>query len=205
MIHALGPLVFTVVPIFFMTLSSVNDGLSHNRGFLYGIHTVIELFIIVAFIQTCHFAIPSAEIPLKARVTAVLVGLVVGKTLLVFIAEAWWSRDVDPVFPIPFSFIVASVISLPFSLYTLHRMTPKRDEPATKVQSLLLQPRRIHAVPLYRWPLGRRLSKTPDTTHVAVTLGVSLPDSRVYLQDSNYGASCDETELQAMDPAESRG
>ena len=137
MIHALGPVAFTAAPIFFMNLSSVNDGLSHNRGFLYGIHTIVELFTIVAFVQTCHFAIPSAEIPLKARLTAVVVGLLVGKAVIVFIAEAWWSRDVDPVFPIPFSFVVAAVMSLPFSLWAMRRMTPKREEQEVRAKFTL--------------------------------------------------------------------
>jgi hypothetical protein len=133
-LHAIGPVVLAVVPIFMIRLPSVNEGLSHNRRFLYGIHSFVELFIIVAFIQTCHFAIPSAEIPVVARATAILVGLAVGKLLLAFIAEAWWSRHADPVFPIPFSFIVAAVIALPCSLLTLRHMTPKRKEPAVRAK-----------------------------------------------------------------------
>jgi hypothetical protein len=77
------------VPILMIKLPSVNEGLSHNRAFLYGIHLFVELCIIVAFIQTCHFAIPSAEIPAVARATAILVGRLVGKLLLAFIAEPW--------------------------------------------------------------------------------------------------------------------
>jgi hypothetical protein len=133
-IHAFGPVLLAVLPIFLVKLTSVNGGLSHNRVFLYGTHTFVEFFIIAAFIQTCHFAVPSAEIPVMARTTAILVGLAVGKAFLAFIAEAWWSKHADPVFPIPFSFIGAAVISLPCSLWTLQRMTPKRKEPAVQAK-----------------------------------------------------------------------
>jgi hypothetical protein len=133
-LHALGPVVLTVVPIIMTKLPSVNEGISHNRAFLYGVHSIFELFSIVAFVQTAHFAIPSAEIPVVARATAILVGLLAGKFVLAFIAEPWWSRRADPVFPIPFSFVVAAVIALPCSLSTLRLMTPKRKEPDVRAK-----------------------------------------------------------------------
>ena len=127
LLHAIGPVLLSM-PTFLPNQHSVNLGLSGNRGFLYGTHTLVELFILAAFVSTCHYAIDKVEIPLKARAMAVFFGLCVGKLVLAFIAEAWWSPHADTVFPIPFSFIITTVVSLPFSLLTLRLMTPKHSE-----------------------------------------------------------------------------
>jgi len=128
LLQAFGPVILSM-PTPLTMLQSVNAGLSHNRGFLYGTHTLLDLFILSPFVSTCHYAIMDAKIPLEARAMAVLVGLSVGKLALAFIGEAWWSRNAQTVFPIPFSFIVTLVISLPFSMWTLWLMTPMRNDP----------------------------------------------------------------------------
>lgn len=129
LIHTLLPVVLTL-PVILLNHSSVNLGLLHNRDFLYGTHTIVETLILTAFVSTCHYAIEVKEIPLQARATAMVVGLVVGKLVLAFIAEAVWSGlRADPVFPIPFSFIVTTVVAVPSAIATLRVMTPKHEEP----------------------------------------------------------------------------
>ena len=134
--HLVGLILLqSLVPVAFSMVSlgsinhSVNDGLSENRGFLYGTHTLMDIFILAPFVSTCHYAMPDAEIPLQSRIMAVVVGLVVGKIALAFIAEAWWSPGAATVFPVPFSFVVTMVASVPSALFTLWKMTPKRRDP----------------------------------------------------------------------------
>lgn len=125
LVIAVGPVILSMVSLL-IKLRSVNAGLSANRVFLYGGHTIVEIFTLLPFIMTCHYAIPDAEIPFKSRLISLLFGLGVGKLLLAFIAEAWWSPGADPVFPVPFSFLVAMFASVPSSLWMLWLLTPMR-------------------------------------------------------------------------------
>jgi hypothetical protein len=146
----------SLVPVAFSMTSSasinesVNDGLSDNRGFLYGTHTFMDIFILAPFVSTCHYAMPDAEIPLQSRMMAVVIGLIVGKIALAFIAEAWWSPGAVTVFPVPFSFVVTVVASVPTGLFTQWKMTPKRNDPTVgdkikeEISSLFLHARHLH-------------------------------------------------------------
>jgi hypothetical protein len=61
---------------------------------------------------------------------AIIIGLIVGKIILAFIAEAWWSPGAATVFPVrSFSFVVTTVAYVPSGLFTLWKMTPKRNDP----------------------------------------------------------------------------
>lgn len=128
-LQALFPVAISLFTPATMGNSSVNAGLSQNRVFLYGTHTLMELFILAPFVSTCHYAIPDAKVPLESRSMAVLAGLAVGKLVLAFIAEAWWSPNAAPVFPIPYSFLVTMVFSIPVSLFALWKLTPTRKDP----------------------------------------------------------------------------
>ena len=122
-IMILCPLLGEVV--FFLPMNPVDDGPEENRIFIYGIMTLYQLFMIVPWIETCNFAMPEAKIPVRARMLALTVGLIIAKVIDVILTKGIFIYE--PIFPIPFSIFVTGTLGTLPAVPIMYLMTPKPD------------------------------------------------------------------------------
>lgn len=122
-IMILCPLLGEVV--FFLPMNPVDDGPEENRIFIYGIMTLYQLFMIVPWIETCNFAMPEAKIPVRARIFALTVGLLIAKVIDVILTKGVFIYE--PIFPIPFSIFVTGTLGTLPAVPIMYLMTPKPD------------------------------------------------------------------------------
>jgi hypothetical protein len=108
---------------FFVPLSPASAGLEENRDFLYGVQTYYQALALYPWIETCNFAIPQAKIPDKARVFALVLGVIIQKLFDALVAESFWWDD-RHVFPIPFSIILSGALAFNVVVPILYYMTP---------------------------------------------------------------------------------
>ncbi len=118
----LCPLIGEVV--FFLPMNSVNTGPSENQVFIYGIMTLYQLFLQLPWVETCNFAMPQASLPIRARLGALLVGLIIAKVIDLILTIGIFSYE--PVFPIPFSILVTGTLGTLPAVPILYSMTPRK-------------------------------------------------------------------------------
>ena len=130
-IMILSPLLGEVV--FFLPMSSVDDGPEENRTFVYGIMTLYQLFMILPWVETCNFAMSEVNIQVSARLFALTVGLTIAKIIDVILTKGILTYQ--PIFPIPFSILVTGTLGTLPAVPILYLMTP---EPNRKLGNFCL-------------------------------------------------------------------
>jgi hypothetical protein len=113
--------------VFFVPLSPASAGLPENRDFLYGVQTYYQALALLPWIETCNFAMPHANIPVRGRIITLVFCLILQKLFDAFVAEAsWWSDRY--IFPIPFSIFVSGALAFFPVVPMLYWMTPNRNK-----------------------------------------------------------------------------
>lgn len=120
-IMTLSPLLGELV--FFFPMNPVDDGPEANRTFIYGIMTLYQALMMLPWIETCNFAMPNVEIPVRARIVALLAGLSIAKVIDVSLTEGMFTDE--PIFPIPFSILITGMLGLLPAVPIMYRMTPQ--------------------------------------------------------------------------------
>ena len=129
--HLLGVLAVMVLcpllgeVVFFLPMNPVDHGPDENQVFIYGIMTLYQLFMQLPWVETCNFAMPQVNIPIRARMVALLVGLAIAKLIDLILTTGILTHD--PVFPIPFSILVTGTLGTLPTVPILYLMTPRAD------------------------------------------------------------------------------
>lgn len=127
-------LIFGIV--FFIPMSSVNSGISHNRGFVYGTMTFYQFLTIFPWIETCNFAMPSAKISVKSRLVTLMFGIFATKLCDAALTEGLFGRNI---FPLPFSILLSALLGVSGAVPLLCAMTKSREKiPFGQMQRVLL-------------------------------------------------------------------
>lgn len=113
--------------VFFLPLSPASAGLPQNRDFLYGVQTYYQALALLPWIETCHFAMPHAKVPVRGRIITLVACLALQKLFDAFVAEAFWWPD-RYIFPIPFSIFVSGALAFFPVVPMLYWMTPNRNK-----------------------------------------------------------------------------
>ena len=122
-IMILCPLLGEVV--FFFPMNPVDNGPSENHVFIYGIMTFYQLGWQVPWLETCNFAMPQVDIPVRARIFALIAGLAMAKMIDLVLTLGIFTYE--PIFPIPFSIIVTGTAGVLPAVPILYFMTPRRQ------------------------------------------------------------------------------
>ena len=137
--------------VFFVPMNSVNDGIEHNRGFVYGTMTFYQLLTILPWIETCNFAMPGANISVKARLVTLATGIFVAKIYDALLVEGPFGQSI---FPLPFSILVSSTLGVSGVVPLLYFMTPTREKVAFGRMHRVLSVYWISLVIVIGWAVG---------------------------------------------------
>ena len=109
--------------VFFLPMNPVNYGPDENQVFIYGIMTLYQFFMQLPWVETCNFAMPQVNLPIRARMVALIVGLAVAKLVDLILSIGIFTYE--PVFPIPFSILVTGTLGTLPAVPILYFMTPR--------------------------------------------------------------------------------
>ena len=125
--HLLGVLVVMILcpllgeVVFFLPMNSVDKGPDENKVFIYGIMTLYQFFMQLPWVETCNFAMPQVDLPIRARLVALVVGLMIAKLIDLILTKGIFTYE--PVFPIPFSILVTGALGTLPAVPILYCMT----------------------------------------------------------------------------------
>ncbi len=177
--HLLGILaVMILCPIlgevvFVLPMNSVDDGPRENRIFIYGIMTLYQLFMQLPWVETCNFAMPQVNLPIRARLVALVVGLSVAKVIDVILTTGVVTYA--PVFPIPFSILVTGSLGTLPAVPILYFMTTRinRKKGNFGLVFLLLLAYWVALLVVIGWAIGiQRLQGKPLQYLVLISYAV---------------------------------
>ncbi len=177
--HLLGILaVMILCPIlgeivFILPINSVDDGPHENRIFIYGIMTLYQLFMQLPWVETCNFAMPEVNLPIRARLVALVVGLSVAKVIDLILTTGVVTYA--PVFPIPFSILVTGSLGTLPAVPILYFMTTRinRKKGNFGLVFLLLLAYWVALLVVIGWAIGiQRLQGKPLQYLVLISYAV---------------------------------
>jgi hypothetical protein len=129
--HLLGVLAVMILcpllgeVVFFLPMNPVDHGPDENQVFIYGIMTLYQFFMQLPWVETCNFAMPQVNIPIRARLVALFVGLTIAKLIDLVLTIGIFTYE--PVFPIPFSILITGTLGTLPTVPILYFMTPRTD------------------------------------------------------------------------------
>jgi hypothetical protein len=108
--------VWIVMPVFFVKLNPIEEGLAGNRRFLYGYMTYYQAAVLLAWIFTAFMALnKNPAIRKKAFATTLLISLLINKLLDMILCEG------TRTFPIPHMSLITAFLPITLIPYWLHR------------------------------------------------------------------------------------
>ncbi len=155
----LCPLIGEVV--FFLPMNSVDKGPGENQVFIYGIMSLYQFFMQLPWVETCNFAMPQVGLSIRARLVALLVGLIIAKLIDLILTKGIFTYK--PVFPIPFSILVTGAVGTLPAVPILYGMTPptKRELGNFGLMFMLLVAYWLALLVVIGWAIGiQRLQGT---------------------------------------------
>lgn len=159
--------------VFVLPMNSVDDGPNDNRVFIYGIMTLYQLFMQLPWVETCNFAMPQVNLPIRARLVALVVGLTIAKVVDLILTTGVVTYA--PVFPIPFSILVTGSLGTLPVVPILYFMTTNinRKKGNFGLAFLLLVAYWIVLLVVIGWAIGiQRLQGNPLQYLVVVSYAV---------------------------------